>query len=143
MEARFWARVQKQPSCWIWTGGHNGKQYGYVWVGKRKWLAHRLSWFLTRGEEPPRDMLVCHACDNPRCVRPDHLWLGTPQDNMDDKVAKGRSGIRSNKLTPEQRAKRAVYMKEYHKAYGARWRAAHPDYKRNWAARRRELLIGG
>lgn len=84
-------KVKKTPSgCWNWTGGTNGVGYGKLQTGGVKWLTHRLSYSLHIGPIPV-GMCVCHRCDNPGCVRPDHLFLGTHQDNMLDKERKGRA----------------------------------------------------
>jgi len=96
----FWTKVSRGPGCWNWTGHLNRKGYAVVTaVGhpelvaisktKRVWLASRVSWVLTHGTVPS-DKLVCHRCDNPACVRPSHLFLGSHQDNVDDMVKKGR-----------------------------------------------------
>lgn len=89
-EAHFWSRVQKTDSCWLWTGGIDADGYGMATsttgVSKR---AHRLAWKFTHGRLP-ENMMVCHACDNPTCVRPDHLFLGTALDNATDRDRKGR-----------------------------------------------------
>lgn len=88
-EADFWAQTDRQAGgCWIWTGfTKNG--YGRVGFANKRWRAHRLAWVLTHG--PIQDgMLVCHSCDRPACINPEHLFLGTPKDNMDDMNAKGR-----------------------------------------------------
>jgi hypothetical protein len=76
--------------CWLWTAQRNAKGYGVFSVRGRPRLAHRVAWSLENAGEAPRDRLVCHRCDNPRCVRASHLFLGTAQDNTDDMVAKGR-----------------------------------------------------
>lgn len=87
---RFWAKVQKTDNCWLWTGARNELGYGSFGIaGRRTELAHRASWRLSAGEIPA-GLLVCHHCDNPPCVRPDHLFLGTNQDNVADQIAKGR-----------------------------------------------------
>jgi hypothetical protein len=88
---RFWSRVRKTDGCWVWTGQKwmGSHRYGVVrYEGKRK-KAHRAAWFLATGEWPT--LLVRHRCDNPECVRIDHLELGTHAENSADMVARGRS----------------------------------------------------
>ncbi len=97
---RFWSKVRKTDDCWVWTGGNNGR-YGVIGTGGRKGhqiYAHRASWYLAHGYLSP-SLNVCHHCDNPPCVRPDHLFLGTDVDNMRDCKAKGRwnDGSRGSK----------------------------------------------
>jgi hypothetical protein len=93
-EERLWRRVDKTDGCWIWKGTSNNQGYGTIYYGDRKVLAHRLAWELTYGPIP-LGAHVLHRCDTPRCVRPDHLWLGDAKANSDDKVAKGRQGTRA------------------------------------------------
>ena len=79
-------------SCWMWTRKPNANGYGYIKVKNKKVLAHRLSYQLHVGEIPD-GMIICHSCDTPLCVNPDHLFLGTHAINVADKVAKGRQTI--------------------------------------------------
>lgn len=90
---RFWLKVQKTETCWIWTGARRPEGYGVIGGGPRgsKTLrATHVSYELNVGPIPAGQW-VLHRCDNPRCVRPDHLFLGTHQDNVDDAKAKGRA----------------------------------------------------
>ena len=87
---RFWAKVDKASGCWWWTAYRNQWGYGVFGFHARKHsLAHRVAWEFTNGAIPD-GLLVLHRCDNPACVNPDHLFLGTNQDNMDDMYKKGR-----------------------------------------------------
>lgn len=107
----FWSKVTKTDSCWLWTGKKVGMGYGSFAHGKhhavKHYRAHRLSYEWAYGSIPA-GLNVLHDCDNPACVRPDHLKLGTHQDNMDDKVRKGRQAKGMNTsvyLYPEHRAR--------------------------------------
>lgn len=87
---RFWEKVQKTPTCWVWTASRkSGGGYGNFIVGRRVMVASRVSWELHFGAIPD-GKFVCHRCDNPPCVRPDHLFIGDAKDNRDDMIAKGR-----------------------------------------------------
>jgi hypothetical protein len=86
--ARFWSRVDRSGDCWLWTGARHPFGYGMVVLGRR-WYAHRLAWTLSNGPIPA-GMCVLHRCDNPPCVNPTHLFLGTFRDNTADMHAKGR-----------------------------------------------------
>lgn len=92
--AAFWGRVDTSGDCWEWTGS-KAHGYGRLKVGKkgRSLLAHRYSWHLHTGDDPG-PLFVCHTCDNPSCVNPDHLFLGTQGDNIRDAQKKGRLSAR-------------------------------------------------
>lgn len=77
--------------CWIWQGGKNNIGYGMFRDGKKMRTAHRVSYELFNRQKIPKYMCVCHSCDQPLCVNPDHLWLGTMKDNMQDMASKGRA----------------------------------------------------
>lgn len=93
----FWSHVEKTESCWIWrgkTGTSSGYEYGLCNFENVRQLTHRVSWKIHFGEIPD-GLFVCHHCDNPPCVRPDHLFLGTNSDNVKDMVVKKRNSIGS------------------------------------------------
>jgi len=94
LDERFVEKVAKTESCWEWTGLVNAKGYGRMGVRRahrrsEMVLAHRLAWELEHGEVPA-GACVLHRCDNPRCVRVAHLFLGTRAENNDDMISKGR-----------------------------------------------------
>lgn len=103
IEERFWSHVRKTDSCWYWQGAHDVGGYGQFMLsatcGHMK--THRLAWEWARGPIPA-GMFICHNCDTPACVRPDHLFLGSNRDNMADMRAKGRS-LTGDRNTMRQR----------------------------------------
>ena len=89
---RFWTHIHKQDTlngCWLWIGTVDRYGYGRFAIKGKQFLAHRIAYELTYGKIPD-GLLCCHHCDNPRCVRPDHLFIGTNSDNMIDAYKKGR-----------------------------------------------------
>lgn len=115
-EERFWRKVNKTETCWLWTAATDGHGYGvFGWADRKMKLAHRLSWEISNGKIQD-GLCVLHRCDVPLCVNPHHLFLGTRGDNNRDRELKGRgnhargenSGV--SKLT-EQKVKdiRAKY----------------------------------
>ena len=89
VEERFWKNVRKGPGCWEWSANKNDAGYGRFWICRKGVRAHRFSLELHKGKIP-EGMFVCHHCDNPGCVKPDHLFVGTQSDNMHDMQSKGR-----------------------------------------------------
>lgn len=99
----FWSKVQRTDDCWLWQGSTNPDGYGNFNVKRDNgsWgctKAHRFAWLITHGEMPPSTVNVCHRCDTPACVRPDHLFVGTQADNMRDCQRKGRYSHRTGQL---------------------------------------------
>lgn len=156
--SRFADKVSPEPNsgCWLWTGSVGSHGYGQLSIpGKAPETAHRVSYRLHNGEIPA-GMLVCHKCDNPVCVNPDHLFLGAPQVNALDCKAKGRNtkgraksehtrslisaALAGRKLTPEVVAgfrertylnrKRPVAFSEEHRASLRRGQQARRERER-------------
>lgn len=99
-EQRFWAKVDVRgpDECWEWKGQKSSSGYGlFNWRRGRTQIASRIAYHFTKGD--PRNLFVCHSCDNPPCVNPAHLWLGSQKENMNDAAAKGR--LKGGKLRGE------------------------------------------
>jgi len=104
---RFWAKVKKTDTCWLWTSSLYGQgRYGKFFVGNKKSIgAHRFSYMLNKGSIPC-GLMILHTCDVPSCVNPEHLYAGTSRDNERDAIDRGRIARREthgmHKLTDEE-----------------------------------------
>ena len=98
----------EETGCWNWTAGKQSMGYGMMTVKGKRMLAHRYSYELAHTNKIPKGMFVLHKCDNPACVNPDHLFLGTQKDNIRDCIKKNRHsppphiGQAHRKLTEKQ-----------------------------------------
>lgn len=88
---RFWKNVKKSKDCWEWLGQKDYCGYGVIKFREKTIKAHRIAFELATGKSPI-GLCVLHRCDNPGCVNPKHLYLGTPKDNAMDRMRKGRGG---------------------------------------------------
>lgn len=106
--SEFLKRINKTETCWEWIGTVTSRGYGHFKKKKRLYRAHRLSFVIHKGNIP-NGMMVCHSCDNPSCVNPDHLWLGTGYDNAMDMVNKGRAvGNRTKHYSGDENKKTKI-----------------------------------
>ena len=151
-EARFWKKVHKanEDDCWVWIGSKSKWGYGNFRLGRKTVLSHRFSYIMHYGKIPKETPLVCHSCDNPACVNPKHLWLGTDLENSRDKDKKNRGnrvfGLlhRSAKLTPEKvsiirrrYANGDVSFKQLAKEYGCTKQSIHSVVNfKTWVTKR-------
>lgn len=93
LEERFLLKIHKTKDCWLWVGAKMGSGYGVMRDSDQSMQgAHRISYKLYKGDIP-KDKIICHTCDNKSCVNPDHLFLGTQSDNMQDMHKKGRANF--------------------------------------------------
>lgn len=103
--ALFWSKVEKGDDCWVWRGARTGEDYGLISGMGQTVGAHRVAWAIAHGPIP-KGMCICHHCDNPPCVRDDHLFLGTSQDNTRDMWLKG--GSRGGRLPGEKNGRAKI-----------------------------------
>lgn len=110
IKQRFWKNVDDQgpERCWPWRGSKKANGYGQIW-NKKPTYAHRLSWEIHKGPIPYKQY-VLHTCDNPECTNPNHLFLGSQDDNMKDKIKKHRG--KKSKFTYAQRQEMKKLVRE-------------------------------
>lgn len=146
LKERFEEKINKTDTCWIWIGAKRKTGYGQICNNGKINSAHRISYELYKGEIP-KGLCVCHTCDNPSCVNPEHLWLGTQNDNMLDAKNKKRIGKKAIYTKEELKIHRKQYLKnykennlkyfkEYDKEYQKRNKEKIAEYKKRWRKER-------
>lgn len=129
---RFHKSYKKNKvGCWEWAGSivKTRGGYGRFHANGKSYRAHRLSWQIYKGQWPG-DLFVCHKCDNPKCVRPSHLFLGTTDDNMRDMVSKGRKPSQRGEKHPSNKlSQRDVIDIRRKHAAGVSQADLHREYK--------------
>lgn len=110
LQERFEAKVIKGEQCWIWNAHKNNKGYGVINVDGKVVLAHRVA-YQTKYGPIPEGMKILHECDNPRCVNPNHLRLGTQLENMQDMYRKGRASLGEDRTQSKLTFAMASYVR--------------------------------
>ena len=123
IEEHFWSLVRKGNKCWEYIGYCKKGGYGQFYVKRKPVYAHRFSYFLTYGEIPD-GLNILHRCDNPRCVKPQHLFIGTQKDNILDSSMKGRrdrkyckKGHKFDKISKRGGKICSICRREYNREY--------------------------
>lgn len=141
---KFWSNVQKgnPDECWIWIGSPSGNGYGQLRFEGVTYRSNVLSYLINKGNIPAR-MYICHTCDNPICVNPNHLFVGTPSDNAKDRQQKGRGrpmdgeNNSNNRFTKESIIQmRSMFQKGYLCNEIAHIFDTNPEYVRNVVKRK-------
>ncbi len=109
---RFWGKVDKDGDCWQWIP--DSGTYGFFTIGNHTFKAHRVSYTIKNGD--PGGICVCHTCDNPGCVKPAHLWLGTYSDNIRDRDRNGSAKLNEHQVREILRSDESqeILAKRYH-----------------------------
>ena len=149
---RFFQKVDKSgseayPDCWIWKGGKTSKDYGsFKYYQDRPAIGAHVSSYLFHLGEVPKGMLVCHHCDNPPCVNPEHLFLDTNSGNMKDMFKKGRNGSSTKRQTHCKKGhsfeefEPLVYIKKQGRQIGEEYRTCKECKRINDSKRRGKNL---
>jgi hypothetical protein len=149
---RFFQKVDKSgseahPDCWIWKGGKTSSGYGsFKYYQERSAIGSHVSSYLFHIGEVPKGMFVCHHCDNPPCVNPEHLFLDTNSGNMKDMFKKGRNGSSTKKQTQCRRGhsfeefEPLIYVKKQGRQIGKEYRTCKECKRINDSKRRGDNL---
>jgi len=128
--SRFWSKVNRTANpdeCWEWIASCKPNGYGQIkWAGKAARYAHRVCYELECGPIP-EGMEVCHRCDNPKCVNPAHLFLGSRRENVDDMISKGRMCIGESRVASKLTANVVLEMRGARR-HGSTYRAIAARY---------------
>lgn len=141
---RFWskvARTENEADCWLWLGATRAGGYGSIRVARKLEMAHRVSYLLAHGSID-EGLCVLHRCDNPACVNPAHLFLGTKKDNTSDRISKGRHPAKRfwEGLSEEERSARIKKAQDGRRRWlleatpeeTAHWRESFSAGQRRW-----------